>query len=383
MLLFGWLAVAAICGALPWRPHSFVYGPPNSGKTTIHGLVSDILYPLGLPADGQSTEAGIRQNLGPDSRAVILDEFETDHRQERLAAVMRFARSASSAQVPVLRGTQSGQALQYSVRTSLFFSAVNVGKMSPADETRVLMLELVAHGDDPEAGRTITRERQFFASMGPLWCSWMVKNVGHIAGAIAAFEVALARENSRHRTNMSTLLAGAYVALHGRLPTPEEAEKWVSDAAGAVRLHAQSHERDDAGDALSHLLGYLVSDNNGITFPLGHWIACDLAAHKGSKRPNDLGEPGRIVAIHDMRFSPESEREGLMIRHGSPAIDRVFQGTKWANGGWIRALGQIPGAFTPTNPMRFPNTPGKVRAVGLSLDLIPPPLDYRPNTEDY
>ena len=34
MLLFGWLALAPICGVVSWRPHCFVYGPARSGKTT-------------------------------------------------------------------------------------------------------------------------------------------------------------------------------------------------------------------------------------------------------------------------------------------------------------------------------------------------------------
>ncbi|MGC2788052.1 MAG: hypothetical protein WA397_30310 [Roseiarcus sp.] len=52
MLLLGWLAVAPVCGVLSWRPHSFIYGPPNCGKSTIHATASNLLRPLGLSADG-------------------------------------------------------------------------------------------------------------------------------------------------------------------------------------------------------------------------------------------------------------------------------------------------------------------------------------------
>lgn len=67
MMLFGWFALAPVCGVLNWRPHAFVYGPPGSGKTTIHSLAAALLDPLVIAADGQSSEAGIRQTLGPDS----------------------------------------------------------------------------------------------------------------------------------------------------------------------------------------------------------------------------------------------------------------------------------------------------------------------------
>ena len=105
MLLFGWLALAAICGVLQWRPHCYVYGPARSGKTTIHSIAATLLSPLVVAADGQSTEAGIRQSLGPDSLAIILDEFESDQNASRLQQILRMARSASSADTPVLRGT--------------------------------------------------------------------------------------------------------------------------------------------------------------------------------------------------------------------------------------------------------------------------------------
>ncbi|RAK59458.1 hypothetical protein DJ021_06390 [Phenylobacterium hankyongense] len=383
MFLLGWLAIAPICGALKQRPHCFVHGPPNSGKTTLQSLATDLARPLGLSADGQSTEAGIRQVLGPDSRPIFIDEYETDNRQDRLAGIMRLARSSYSADAPVLRGTQGGQAIQYSLRTSFFFSAVNVTSMSPADETRIFVLELVSHADDPEVGRFITSERQFFSEMGPQWCAWMVANVTNLVKGVDVFEVAMPALNSRHRTNVATILAGAFAALHGRPPTEAEATSWVAEYGDAISRHSRSHERNDSAEALAHLLGHLVTDGTGMTYPLGHWIARELELQDGRKIPNDLGEAGRIVAIHDMRLNLTGDQPGLMIRNGSPAIDRIFQGSKWANGAWRRALGQLPGAFTLRDPIRFPNSSLKWRAVGLPLEVIPPPMDGRLLNEEF
>jgi hypothetical protein len=118
MLLLGWLAIAPICGVLNWRPHCFLYGPPRCGKTTIHSLAAALLSPFVISTDGQSSEAGIRQTLGPDSLPVIIDEFESDHHGASLRGVLRLARSASSADNPVLRGTPEGKAMQFSLRSS-------------------------------------------------------------------------------------------------------------------------------------------------------------------------------------------------------------------------------------------------------------------------
>ena len=99
-MLFGWLSIALIGGALDWRPHVFLFGPPNTGKTTLHNLVAALLTPMVVAADGQSTEAGIRQRQGPDALPVVVDEFETDTEARRLQSVLRLARSASSAESP-------------------------------------------------------------------------------------------------------------------------------------------------------------------------------------------------------------------------------------------------------------------------------------------
>ncbi|WP_298558631.1 hypothetical protein [uncultured Aliiroseovarius sp.] len=78
VMLFGWLSISRTGGVLDWRPHGFLYGPPNTGKTTLHNLIAALLTPMVVAADGQCTEAGIRQRQGPDALPVLLDEFETD-----------------------------------------------------------------------------------------------------------------------------------------------------------------------------------------------------------------------------------------------------------------------------------------------------------------
>lgn len=381
VLLLGWLAVAAICGALAWRPHCFVYGPAVSGKSTIHRLASAILRPLGVSIDGQSSEAGIRQVLGCDSLPVIVDEFETDQSATRLAGVIRLARSASSAESPVLRGTQGGQAIQYSIRTAFFFSAINVTGMNPADETRILFLELRPHDGDVQLHKHLQVEQAFFESLGPAWCGWMAANVHHIAPAIETFQTALHAVTSRHRQNMATVLSGAFIALHGRVPTSDEAAAWAVKYAGAIEHHARAHERNDAQDALDYLFAHVVRDEISGTYPLAHWLGRELEHLAGGSNANDAAGPGRVLATYDMRIVPTGDQPGLMIRNGSAAIDRIFEGTRWQRGAWKRALGQYPGAFSPPNPIRFPNSAAKSRCIGLPLEVIPPPFEARVSDE--
>ncbi len=374
MLLLGWLVLAPICGALSWRPHCFVYGPPDSGKTTIHGISSNLLKPLGISVDGTSSEAGIRQDLGPDSRPFVIDEFETDQKKWRLDAVIRLARSASSSDSPVLRGTPEGKALQFSLRTMFFFSAVRVTGMSPQDETRILMLELKNHDGDPEIGKLIDDESDALSDSGPEWCGYMASHAHHIADGIAAFKAAMPSIESRHRLNMATLLAGAFIALEGRVPKPKEAEQWVKEFAPTVERHGLAHERDDASEALNHLFAHPVKGFRDMDMPFSHWIGVELEALRKGERQNAIRDSQRILASHDMKLVLEGENAGLLISNSSPAVNRIFATTRWANGAWRRAIGQIPGTFIPKNPVYFTTTKTKSRCIGLPFDLVPDPI---------
>ena len=80
------------------------------------------------------------------------------------------------------------------------------------------------------------------------------------------------------------------------------------------------------------------------------------------------------MANHDIKIQLSGENAGWLIRNGSPAIDRIYANTRWANGAWRRALGQIKGALSPKTPVYFATIGNKARALGLPLELIPDPI---------
>ncbi len=362
-LLFGWLVIAVICGALRWRPHVFIYGPARSGKTTIHGVASHLLTPLVVAADGQSTEAGIRQTLGPDSLPVIIDEFESDQNGGSLRNILRLARSASSAEVAVLKGTPEGKAMTFSLRTAFLFAAINPRGMSAADQSRITMLELMMHENDRETAALLAAEEVHFRSLGHAWCSHMVTLAPLVQPAIDMIEKAIVAVDRRLRQNMSTMLAGGFVALHGRVPTEEEARDLACEFEATIGEHAVEGERDDARECLEHLLGHMVD-----RYPLGHWIAAER--HRLSGGNEVRIESQRIVAAYNMLVRVSGENAGLLLQNGSPMIEKIFEGTVWSGMAWRRALLKLEGAFTPKDPVQFALS-GKKRCVGIVLDDVP------------
>jgi len=359
-LMLGWLAIAPICGVLKWRPHCFVYGPPNCGKTTLHTTVTNLLTPLVVSADGQSTEAGIRQLIKADSRPCVIDEFESDQQRGHINGVLKLARSASSAENPVLRGTPEGKAMHFTLRTCFFFGAVNPSGMSPADATRILLFEMLRHDNDPAVAQEIATLEAFLASKGPEWCGYMAGLANLVPAAIESFKTALPGIDSRHRQNVATLLAGAFIAKHRAVPSGVEARSMAEAFMPSVELHAEAFERDDAAECLQHLLSYQVEKNT-----LGYWITVMRA------ETHDLRtDAKRILMNHDIVLRRDGNEPGLFIKNGSAAIEVIFRDTKWGRGAWERSLRKLVERFTPKNPIQFPCSGQKARAIGLPLELF-------------
>lgn len=357
MLMLGWLALAPICGALTWRTHAFVFGPARSGKTTIHHIAAALLEPVAVKADGQSSEAGIRQALGPDSLPVMLDEFESDHQAHRIQAVLRLSRSASSANTPVLRGTPEGKAMQFSLRTMFFFAAINPRGMTPADQSRIVMLELLMHDNSSEKARFILTEEAHFRSVGENWCGYVIAHVSEVVATIDKLEPLIASGDRRHRQNMANLLGAGFVALHGRIPTDKEAADWADEYAPLVERHGQEIERDDSRECLDHLFGQVHEANT-----LGMWVA-EARAQQAKALAHQSAS--RMLDLFDMRLYSKPDGVGLVIRNGSPAIEKIFQNTRWANGAWQRALRKLDGFFVPKDPVQFRSAKAKARSLGI------------------
>lgn len=362
ILMLGWLAIAPICGVLKWRPHCFAYGPPNCGKTTLHATVSNLLTPLVVSADGQSTEAGIRQLIKADSRPCVIDEFESDQARSHLAGVLRLARSASSAENPVLRGTPEGKAMHFVLRTCFFFAAVNPSGMSPADATRILLFEMVKHDNEPKIAQEIAKLEANLASRGPAWCGYMAGLAEVVPPAIEQFMKALPGIDSRHRLNIATLLAGAFVAKHRAVPSEAEAQAVAEAFLPSIELHAEVFERDDAAECLEHLLAHQVEKNT-----LGYWIGVTLGSTRDIVADDDAK---RILRNYDIVVKLGNDEPGIFMKNGSPSIEGIFRDTKWSRGAWERSLRKHENRFTPKNPIHFPLSRQKARAIGLSLELF-------------
>jgi putative DNA primase/helicase len=150
-LLTGWVALAPVCGALRWRPHCWLTGEAGSGKTHIQNDFANwALSGICLYAQGNSTEAGIRQRLQHDAIPVLYDEAESNNDKDsnRIQGALSLARQASTeSEALTLKGTIDGEGRDYLIRSMFLIASIQVGIKQQADHERIAKLVLLSKKD--------------------------------------------------------------------------------------------------------------------------------------------------------------------------------------------------------------------------------------------
>lgn len=173
--------------------------------------------------------------------------------------------------------------------------------------------------------------------------------------------------DSRHATNMATLLSAAWVALEGRIASEQEANAWIQQHETLIEYHAEVHEEDDALACLNHLLGSEAKEET-----IGETIQ---AALRKPRSHNEFINPNAQLYAYGIRVEGT---EAVFVANNHPGLDKIFQGSKWAERSWKTALARLDGAEKPKDPVRFGGS--KTRAVKLPARLFPDPDD--PETYD-
>lgn len=263
-LLAGWTMLAPICGALKWRPHIWLTGAAGSGKSTIQNkFCASLTRDIGIYAQGESTEAGIRQFLRGDARPVMMDEAESNDEKSkaRMEAILATIRQASTeSQAQTLKGTVSGQSMRFAIRSMFCLASINTNLGNKADIDRLTKLtvrppardgstdqqwkelsdELYAiENDETISGRLLARALKLLPNI--------LANIEVFARAAAKFF-----GSQREGDQFGTLMAGAWAMCSDNVATEAQAEKMI--ARYDWKEHTEDSDQDDATRALGDVL---------------------------------------------------------------------------------------------------------------------------------
>ncbi len=359
MLALGWIAQAAISGALGWRSHLFVTGGRGTGKSTFNGKegLCDRVLGTGALRTGNATEAAVRQLLRAQTIPVIFDEFEPNaFNQHKLAAVLELARVASSGG-DVHRGSSDHKAAEFVLNSAFQFSAILTPHMEPQDRSRFAILELEPL---PKGAPRLDLDNADLTATGAALARRMIDGWWRWHDTFGAYHDALTAKghSARAADTFGTLLAAADLALYDHMPDADLLYDWATRCAPESLAEISDTEEDHAA-CLTHLATTIVQARGGdLRETIGTWIgeAVSTEQEVAARARSRLGEMGLAVLNARVISAPgEAERWGatahvagqpcyLAVAQKHRELAGIFGATKWQAGGWSQTLARAPAA---------------------------------------
>lgn len=378
MLLAGWLTIAPICGALQYRPHCWLTGAATWGKSfVVEQIAGPLLGEFALQLLSSTTSAGVRQTLGCDALPVVIDEFEGEDRtaQDRIAGMMELSRqSFSDSGARIIKGSQTGRAISYQIRSCFLMSSVTVNMTQKADETRVAVLSLRQPQDRPNQ----TKEAHFAAlkdtvyrTLTPEWCArFRARAIGLvpvIRENAATFAEALAEVIGSRRAGdqLGALAAGAYSLSSNKRVSKDQALDWARRQDWSTQRTATADT--DEVRCLQHILSHEIYVDRVTRCAVAEalqdvrdWVA----VQPGDTVDPSVSPPARALSRTGLRL--DADEALVWISAGYPPLTRVMAGTPWAKSYGL-LLSRLPGAVFRAS-MRFCGA--ITRAYGVPFDLV-------------
>lgn len=362
--LAGFVVLSNVGGALRKRPGLQVTSPYGSGKSdTIENVILHLQGGIGRISSG-STEAGIRQLIGRDALPCTVDESEAEDGRKR-EAQLRLVRFSYDG-IPQVKGTPSGEAMTFCLRSSLALAGINAPIDNPADRSRMAVIGRRMMPADQWATVSRRRESLITVEVGQQLIRRTVSNLPALLANIATMGRVISgqmasNEGGRAGDTYGALLAGAHHLTSTEVLTDDEALAWL-DSVGWDITHADTDDTDrKAGAEGRQCLEYLLAhempwhdpgDRESGRPGTGRLTVRELVALAHLSPRNIEGQEARTALG---RKGIHATPEGLAVARSSPATHAIFSNTKWIKGGHGSRLLEIEGTTRTSTVMRFPS----------------------------
>ncbi len=284
VLLAGWIALAPLGGALNWRPHIWLQGGPASGKSSVlNHFIHPLLHGMDLYVQGNSTEAGIRQELRGDALPVLFDESESSTEKDslRIQSILALVRQASSeSQAKTFKGSAGGSALSFHIRSMFCLASIQTALTEQADKERVTVLTLKPKRQDSEAAKfwlemlsrltALVEDEELSGRLIRRSLNQLPITMANIKTFVhaAAKHFGAQREGDQY----GTLLAGAWSLLSNCLVTPEEAMHYIS--LYEWEEYRENSDSNDSERAFMMLMSAFIKVPGYIDIPVSDLVLC-------------------------------------------------------------------------------------------------------------
>lgn len=333
-LLCGWLMLSRLCGALKWRPHVWITGESGSGKSTIMDkFVHTLINNQSVFAQGNSTEAGIRQHLKSDALPVLFDESEQNNEREqnRVQNVLSLIRQASSQSgAQTLKGTATGASMQFDIRSMFMLSSIQVSMLMQADRERITVLGLQPKRQSNAAGQWKILEGNLIdigldETMGDRLFMRGLTMLPQVMKNIEVFRIAASRYfgTVREGDQYGTMLAGCWSLCEDHEATEEDARSMIEKLDWSD--YTSEAEDNESKKALAAILERKVRSSAGelTIYEVINTAKNGIDAVQGLELSKS--EASALLGRHGMRL----DDEGLLISNNSNAITELLRGSQF------------------------------------------------------
>ena len=393
ILLTGWIAGAFICGALRWRPQAWIAGERGSGKSTLMGVIAELLHRgdyARLVADASAPS--IRAALQHDAVPVLHDEAEPSEEMSRLNAKVELMRLAASGGL-VMRATTDQQVITQAARFMGLFASVLRPPLKAQDASRIIFLDMkrVVSGRPP----LVTEDelqllgKRIFRRMMDRWHAFQEEL------PIWRDSLMTAGMDARQADQFGTLLAVQDVLRHDAPADSDTRAEMVARMVDATRSE-RAEERPEWRWCLDHLTSMMCQGfKSGEQRAIGTVIA--VAAGRAVLTDAESGEPrrpfrgerddaNRVLQAIGLRFHPLKMNDRplddpnsknplgwLAVANSHAGLAQIFRDTHWkprsgAAGGWKSALESAEGASTGST-LRFGGVTARCALIPVELAL--------------
>jgi len=378
MLFAGWVTLAPICGALPWRPHAWLTASAGSGKSAIlDRYVAPLLADMGLIVAGNTTEAGLRQTLRCDALPVVFDEAESNEKSDqiRMQNILSLARVASSeSHAIMLKGSPGGDVTRFNIRSMFLMSSIATALKQGADRSRFAQLTLRSPTELPKAERLKHWEaldhdldRHITNETALRLIARTVSLIPTIRQSIKVFSRTAAEhfDSQRLGDQYGTLMAGAWSLMSSNVPTVDEARNLINQ--NNWEPYSQATEIPDEQRCIQRILQHQLrveAENKTCSRAIGELV--EIATLQATDRDIEPSMAKSALERHGVKV--DQEALSLIVSNTHEAIAHILRDTQWSHS-WGTLLARLPGS-SRVAPTRFKGTGTLSRAVALQISHL-------------
>jgi putative DNA primase/helicase len=375
LLIAGWVALAPICGALPWRPHAWLTAAAGSGKSAIlDRYVTPLLADMGLIVAGNTTEAGLRQTLRCDALPVVFDEAESNEKadQVRMQNILALARVASSeSHATMLKGSPGGDVTRFNIRSMFLMSSIATALKQGADRSRFAQLTLRSPTELPKAERIAHWEaldrdldQHITSETGRRLIARTVSLIPTIRQSVRVFTRVAAEhfDSQRLGDQYGTLLAGAWSLMSSQVATDADARTLIEQ--NDWEPYSQTTEVPDEQRCIRRILQHQLrveTDDKTCTRTIGELV--EIAMHHQADR--DVVPSTARHTLERSGLMVDQDAGTLIVSNTAEAIATILRDTQWTHS-WGTLLSRLKGA-AKVGPTRFKGCGTISRAVALQI----------------